>query len=166
MEFKTHQAAGVLVAGYILLRTNQTFGTEWLYVTVASIVGSVFPDIDHSNSGTARAVPVAGYVTGKTLRHRGPITHSIWTAIGIGVGMKIWGSFSPVVSLAAIGGILSHHFLDMLTEQRLKWLWPINISLLPLPSIFGVVTGSIIETKLIRPLLWLACGYIWFLVIT
>lgn len=166
MEFKTHQAAGVLIAGCILLKTNQVFGIEWLYITTASIIGSVLPDIDHSNSGAARAVPVAGYITGSVLRHRGPVTHSIWTVVVVGMLMKLSGLFSPLVGLAAVGGILSHHFLDMLTEQRLKWLWPIKTNLLPLPPIISVTTGSIIETMLIRPILWFACGYIWFLLLT
>lgn len=70
------------------------------------------------------------------------------------------------MGLAAVGGVLSHHFLDMLTEQRLKWLWPININFLPLPPIISIETGSFFETMLIRPLLWLAGGYTWFLLLT
>lgn len=164
MEYKTHQVAGLLTAGFIICKSQIGFSPVWLQIVLATAVGAALPDIDHSKSTPARAVPIAGYLTGKSLRHRGPVTHSIWSIILTGVGLYFWGRFKPIVNIAMLSGMLSHHFLDMLTGQRLQWLWPLKIKLLPLPGMIGVSTGSFVERKLIRPALVLLSSYLWITV--
>lgn len=165
MNFNTHQAAGLLAAGLTLSITKTEFGGVWLLGALAGSIGAALPDIDHRKSTPSRSVPMAGYL-GKAVKHRGPITHSIWSLLILGGLFYFYQDavltiFPSAVILCFFAGMYSHHFLDKFTPQGLRWLWPLKINFWPLPQNLRVSTDSWLEKVLVRPGLWIATAYYW-----
>ena len=167
MTFNTHQAGGLLAAG-LVLTTSVPEVTFPLYLlgAIAGSLGAALPDLDHAQSVPARSMHLAGYVTSKTLKHRGPLTHSIWTLLILGGFFYFYKetalkNLPEVVFLCFIAGIYSHHMLDKLTVQGLKWLWPVKITFWPIPKKLRINTNSWMERKIIQPSLWLSAAFVW-----
>jgi inner membrane protein len=128
----------------------------WAHIAgcvVASIAGSLLPDLDSDEStlrqmtGTARSNGclgrlVSGMVGVVTGGHRAA-THTL-TALLV-VGLFAWKVEQPW-ALAFAVGYLAHIVADMLTHAGVPLFWPISdrrIHLLPGP--LRVTTGSFIE---------------------
>lgn len=166
MTFNTHQAGGLLAAGLVLTTTAPEISSLWLWGAIAGSLGAALPDIDHAKSIPARSIHLVGYVTSKTLRHRGPLTHSIWNLLILGGFFYFYKetalkNLPEVVFLCFIAGIYSHHLLDKFTTQGLRWLWPAKLTLWPIPKKLRINTNSWLERKVIQPSLWLLTAFIW-----
>lgn len=165
MNFSTHQAAGLLAAGLTLNISKTELGVVWLLGALAGSLGAALPDIDHRNSTPSRTVPMARHL-GTVVKHRGPLTHSIWSFVILGVLVHhyqdtLLAFLPPVIIWCFFAGMYSHHFLDKFTPQGLRWLWPLDITLWPISSSCGISSNSWIEKTLVRPGLWTATAYCW-----
>lgn len=147
-----HQYFGVMYAVSIALlfdipfvtKPAENYDTMVLFV-LASLIGSVFPDIDHPSSLMGRLVLPISWLINKTFGHR-TITHSV---LGFGLISYIaftWmGNLSPMW-LGFVLGYISHLLGDMLTIQGCPLLWPhkrrFALSL-------GIKTGSYLEVAVL-----------------
>lgn len=140
-----HQYFGVMYAASIALLFDMPFVTRpienydaAIMFVVASIIGSVFPDIDHPSSLIGRLLFPVSVLINKLFGHR-TITHSLLGFILIGSGAyAAVGSISPLW-LGFVLGYISHLLADMMTIQGCPLLWP-NKRRFALP--FRIKTGS------------------------
>ena len=134
MTGKTHLVGGF--AASLVLCHNYEQG-------LLLVLGSLLCDIDHPNSIIGKCVPFLP----KMLKHRG-ITHSL-----------LFSVLCYLISPYLCYGVLVHLFLDMLTKNGIKLLWPVDFSF-RLPLARYVKTGGKFENLLFF-MLWL--GILYFL---
>lgn len=99
-----------------------------------SVIGSLFPDIDHRGSYLGKRLPLLSWITSKTLGHRGG-THSPIIAIAL-TTLLIWivamfcsGTaelFLLTLLIGCLNGAISHIFLDSLTVMGVPLLFPFS----------------------------------------
>jgi inner membrane protein len=131
-------------------------------MTIGLLLGSLFPDIDHHKSYITNKIPLARLLK---IKHRG-ITHSLLgLAITFGVFFALvtlvaniggrtglitfeqWEGVSYILGFFCSGfvyGFGLHILADMVTQQGVKLLYPINISI-GIPWGLGIKTGSFTE---------------------
>jgi len=142
---KTHIAIALLVALviYTIFPLNRAY--SFTFVLIATIIGGVFPDIDHPRN----------YIPGKKftffekilvliIPHRG-ITHSFFGAVLFSslsiILLNQWNINSNYIFFFFMGYI-SHLLADSLTPAGIMWLYPFSRKRLGM----GVIpTGSISE---------------------
>ncbi|WP_238918751.1 metal-dependent hydrolase [Clostridium sp. YIM B02555] len=125
MNFKTHINGGVLIGLYIgsqitkndILSAGVFFG--------GTIIGSLFPDIDHRNSYIGKKAKGISKTINKLAGHRklfhAPLMYLLLYSISAGIPMK------KVYFIGITGlffGILSHLILDSFTIGGLPWFYP------------------------------------------
>lgn len=135
---KTHKLGGLctgLMASAIL--TTLPITTDKLIVDGiligTAVVGSLLPDIDHTNSTIGKQHKIISKCTNVLFGHRG-ITHAplIYFAL---FGMIFWflngidTLLKPFILAGIFGlflGIMSHLFLDIITKSGIPILYPIS----------------------------------------
>lgn len=137
MKYKTH-AVGGLLAGVL---TTNTIMAESLATKIpiviflgTSLLGSLFPDIDHQGSYMGRRAKITSSIVNKHFGHRGathsPIAMFLFTLILYVVSSHLLRGYPAVLPVLQIGfigfyvGILSHIFLDSLTKTGTPLLYP------------------------------------------
>lgn len=162
MTGKTHAAAGtitgILLTDAFLTSASVNEEKDIPLATVlitATIVGSIFPDIDMKKSLISQLLfPFRfGYwmlekIFGdKWFRHRG-ITHTLILPLILAV-IALIPSLNPYIYYICIGlifGILSHLLLDMLNPVGVPLFGPISSKTFRLlPKSFSITTGTIFE---------------------
>jgi inner membrane protein len=146
MTSRTHIAGGVLISLAILRLSD----CDPIHIIAGGILGSVLPDLDTEQSWIAQATPwvddllrmTAKGSKGKskkvhnTLKHRGLLTHSVFTII---IFCALWYVWQNDFTLGITAGVVSHILLDKVTKtgivttggKREDWvynlLWVLNI---------------------------------------
>lgn len=121
-------------------------------VALATIVGSLLPDVDSDEStlrqatGTARSQGVVGRLMSLIVRllggHRGALTHSLfaWVVVAGVAGVYFRGNM-PWVAFSL--GYLSHLAADALTVEGVPLLWPlVQRRIRLLPALLAIRTGG------------------------
>ena len=143
MNGKTHLIAGAVLAAGIINFIDFDIG-----ITVGILIGSLLPDVDAEHSTINRLCPPLSFVYKKFhklsfstrgnlylwTRHRGALMHSIWTLVAIFALSMITPSQIKIGMYGLALGVFSHHLLDMLTPQGLRWLYPKKINFITLPK--------------------------------
>lgn len=115
MLFKTHIAFSVFL---ILLLIS--FIDEGLIFIFSVLIGTIILDLDSPKSKYGKSIifrPLQFFVS-----HRG-ILHSLTFAIVVSVIVSI---FFPVIGFGLFIGFLSHIFMDSLTKEGVRILWPLK----------------------------------------
>ena len=118
MMGKTHMAFGFL-AGML---TFPIFNANWLIFIPLTMLGTLFPDVDHENSKINRMLPVTRWVP-TFFRHRG-FFHSIFPAAII-YGIFYYANMTNI-GLPLTIGYLAHLASDCLTRTGCNLLHPIT----------------------------------------
>ncbi len=116
MMFKTHMAAGLLVA---VVALNFVSPEKQLLFAFLLLIGAAFPDIDHPKSRMGQMFWPIAYL----FEHRG-FFHSFF-AIVIFPVMFFLLSGSLVYSVGFLLGYASHIFTDLLTTQGVMPFHPL-----------------------------------------
>lgn len=104
-----------------------------IFIT-GSVIGSLFPDIDHRGSYLGKRLPILSWLASKTMGHRGG-THAPFIAFAL-TTLLIWmvatacsGTaelFLLTLLLGCLNGAISHIFLDSLTVMGIPLLFPFS----------------------------------------
>lgn len=178
MTSKTHNigAVAALLTVYAILDQPNLNLVTVLLALIATVFGSMLPDIDQSSNRLWSMLPV-GNVLGKMLRriflgHR-TLSHSL---VGLIVLFQINSWISPqifnesiiniqVVTTALLTGYISHLVLDGLTEEGLPLLFPFKINFgFPPIKWMRIKTGKWFENWVVFPIIFvfliLVCLYL------
>lgn len=136
-----------------------------LGVFTATVVGSLFPDIDNSQSKLGRRVKPISIILNKLFGHRGFI-HSPCNLLLIfaaaAIFMAVWNSFIYLPVLIGFSiGFITHIILDAITKGGIPFLYPFSKKRY---NFTVIKTGGIGETLFLGAFL-LACGAISVIVI-
>ena len=118
MMGKTHMAFGFL-AGMLAF---PAFNANWLSFIPLTILGALFPDVDHENSKINRIIPVTRWVP-KFFKHRG-FFHSIFPPLII-YGIFHYASLDNI-GLPLMIGYIAHLASDCITRTGCNLLHPIT----------------------------------------
>lgn len=148
MQYKTHFAGGALITLAVLQHTEYVSPEQVVPFAVATLIGSVAPDIDHKNSFISNRLKPFGFLVRRTTTHRGA-THSP-LIVGLfslllysGLEVTEFNSYAYPIALGFFVGAISHVLLDMLNPQGVPLLYPI-----PKAKRFRIAhirTGGLIE---------------------
>lgn len=136
---RTHQigglTAGIAVGTYILHLPLQPDTVSVIFTLLASsVVGGLFPDIDHQNSKIGRSMRPVSRAVSKTLGHRG-MTHTLLFNLMIPLVAILfanvmippgWRTLTDMAIIGFTAGYASHLLLDSLTPQGVPLLAPFS----------------------------------------
>lgn len=162
---KTHLVGGLLTGELLFIANSSIIATQnpsqrFLFgatVCACSIIGSLFPDIDHKNSIISKKNPVLSFFARIFSSHRG-FFHS--PIIYIAVYLILFGFFLKtnlyigLISTAFLSGTFSHIILDFLNPMGVPLLFPFSKK--KYHAWLCMKTGSFAE-KIIRSALGLSC---------
>lgn len=135
MQGFNHVAGGIAFTGIFASFTDVNIFERPEYIG-ASVLFSLLPDIDTTNSWLGRAVyPLAKYISVK-FGHR-TITHSLIFLIGICLIISIFEYniyHKSTITKIAFFGILSHDIFDMCTKQGIPFFYPFTRRSTVLPA--------------------------------
>lgn len=125
MKYTTHIATGAYL-GAVVTTIVQPSPLVAITFMIASIFGSLLPDIDHPKSWLGQRIPMLSIPISALFGHRG-ITHSL-----LGIILHIALTFTinfifPILSPLTTGiliGSISHILGDWLTPSGIPLLWP------------------------------------------
>ena len=150
MKYKTHVIGGVcsaVILNQFILQPN-TIEANIIPCTIVmagSIVGSLLPDIDHTQSYLGKRAKIISKPMNSLLGHRGafhsPFLHFLILSLLFIVGQMslsdgLFVLHKYLLSGLAIG-IFSHLFLDSLTKAGIPILYPVSkkkVSFMPLTT--------------------------------
>lgn len=125
MKYKAH-TVGALVSACGLIYISKRYEIEINPISLlgGTIIGGLFPDIDHPKSLIGRSIVPISTIIFATVGHR-TLTHSLLFATIIGLLTSI---FSLSAGIGISVGILSHIILDLLTPgtRGVAFLYPFN----------------------------------------
>ncbi len=122
MQAKTHLAAGLLVGILVSIQTKLNLESSFI-LSVASMIGSLIPDIDHPRSTLGSKIKPISTGISKVFGHRG-ITHSLLMVFLLWFLMISY--HLGVVYEGIIVGYSSHLFGDWLTVFGIPLFWPLR----------------------------------------
>lgn len=148
MQYKTHFAGGALITLTVLQHTEYVSPEQVVPFAVATLIGSVAPDIDHKNSFISNRLKPLGFLVRRTTTHRGathsPLIVALFSLLLYsGLGLTEFSSYSYPIAFGFFVGAISHVLLDMLNPQGVPLLYPI-----PKAKRFRIAhirTGGLIE---------------------
>lgn len=156
MNYKTHVIGGIcsaVVVNQIVSQPNSIASTiiPCTIVLAGSVVGSLVPDIDHTQSFLGNRMKIVSKPMNSLLGHRGifhsPFLHFLILLIlyALGYMSLTYGSFvlCKYLLLGLGAGIASHLLLDSLTKSGIPMLYPISKKRI---SLMKLTTGSKSET--------------------
>lgn len=143
--------AGVAVSASASLGPAQT----GLFLSLA-ILGSLLPDIDHTESKLGRRIRPISFVITKIFGHR-TLTHSLTLYFFLSVlGYFAFPQYQ-IQLLAIVVGAISHLLLDSLNPSGVPLFYPHPARF----SIAKIRTGSLLEHVFLAVMLF-AAGYVYF----
>ena len=151
MNYITHTIGGV-GAGLLVIAATSYGSGEVAQAAVMSgaVIGSLFPDIDHSKSYISHKVPIASFAASTVFKHRDFLHSPLFIilagafltagskALLSGVQLQLASQFLA----GFLSGMLSHIILDTFNKQGIPWLWPLKKRFRLLP----IRTDSMMET--------------------
>ena len=128
MKGNTHlmggAAAGILSTQLLLTANTPEAPVAAAILIGSSLVGSLFPDIDHPGSKIGKKVKILSGTFSMIFGHR-KFCHSIWF-LALLEGL-LFAVGAPVMAMWGFGiGYLSHIALDMLTVSGVQFLSPVS----------------------------------------
>lgn len=163
MTYKTHVMGGIL-SGIITLNIiskSTIISPEGGAFIAGSIMGSLFPDIDHRGSYIGKRAKITSTIVNKTLGHRGA-THSPLIIVVLTGILYILSKLIfqyPLLNIGIIGffvGATSHILLDSFTKRGVPLLYPFSKRKF---SLLHISTGGTIE-HIIFFVMIIASGYL------
>ena len=134
--FKTHLAFSFLLA----LSLFKYFNLNFYLFLIIFILAGILPDIDHSKSWIGRKFKLLSWLINFIFGHR-KLIHSIFFAVFLAIIVKI---FFNDYYIPFFLGYLSHLFLDSLTKQGVRILYPLKFK-----TSWIIRTNSIVEKLLL-----------------
>lgn len=127
MNYKTHVNGGVLVGLYFSIQMqNEALIHTGIFIG-GVLLGSLLPDIDHSNSYIGQKVKTASKVINKLAGHRklfhAPLAYLLLYSVALGM---VKDNLILVCINGLFLGILSHLILDSFTLGGLPWFYPLS----------------------------------------
>lgn len=127
MNYKTHINGGILIGLYVSIQMQSKPLIPTGIFIGGTILGSLLPDIDHSNSYIGQKVKTVSKAINKLAGHRklfhAPLAYLLLYSIALGM-------VKDDLLLKGINGIflgiLSHLILDSLTLGGLPWFYPLS----------------------------------------
>ena len=116
MRVKTHVVFAIFAVTSLGVSTGATSSTEQI---VLASIGSILPDVDHSNSYVTNRTGFVGKVVSKCIKHRG-LTHSLLFSFFL--FSFFYGAGNYIYPFMV--GYLSHILLDMCTAKGVSLLYP------------------------------------------
>lgn len=127
MNYKTHINGGILAGLYITLQMSNVSIVSKGILLAGTLVGSVFPDIDHKNSYIGKKAKTVSKAINKFAGHRklfhAPLMYLLLYSISIGM---ITHKLLIVLVQGLFLGVLSHLILDSFTIGGLPWFYPLS----------------------------------------
>lgn len=158
MNYKTHINGGILVGLYVSIQMQSKPLIPTGIFMGGILLGSLLPDIDHSNSYIGKKVKTASKVINKLAGHRklfhAPLIYLFLYSIALGM---VKDNLILKGISGAFFGILSHLILDSLTVGGLPWFYPLSTKRF---SIGNIKTNSKLEDILRGILICLNIGII------
>lgn len=115
-----------LILAKKLAITNEFVNGDYIYLIIGTLIGAIFPDIDHPSSKFGKLFYLLSLPIYKIFGHRG-FTHSLtaWLII-VYFFKKIKNIFliSKELTHGFLLGYLSHLIADMLTFKGIPLFWP------------------------------------------
>jgi inner membrane protein len=142
MTGKTHMAGGLFV-GVIISQQAGLDLKDSAIVTTVSVVGSLLPDIDTTQSKMGRALLPLSIIVSVFVGHR-KLTHSLflWPSLGL-IAYAAFPEYWPYV-LGCVTGCISHVILDAFTAEGVPIFYPFPKKF----SLIGVKTGGVLDIGL------------------
>ena len=127
MNYKTHINGGIIVGLYVSLQmTNTSIVTSGALIG-GTLVGSIFPDIDHKKSYIGHKAKTVSKAINKFAGHRklfhAPLMYLLLYSISLGM---ITHKLLIVGVQGLFLGVLSHLLLDSFTVGGLPWFYPFS----------------------------------------
>ena len=120
MLWKTHLAFGLLLG--LVIKEYAFSSFSWWIVGIIGFA-ALLPDIDTPVSWIGRRAKIISYSLKLFFEHRG-LTHSFLFMGIIGVlGFAVFPEYNAYF-IAVLFGIFAHIFLDCLTKEGVRVLWP------------------------------------------
>lgn len=155
MNYKTHLTGGLLAGSVAFNKVIENLNINSNIISAenaifmsGTIIGALFPDIDHKGSYIGRRARIMSTIMSKLFKHRGfthsPIPMTIFTFILFLISRLF--TISIFVKLWFIGfyiGVLSHIFLDMITKEGIPLFYPFANKKI---SLTNIKNGSMGET--------------------
>lgn len=106
--------------------TEEIINGNYIFLILGSIIGSIFPDIDHKYSNFGKFFYLISTPMNKLLGHRG-FTHSLTACTIISIILikikKIFNISNELIQ-GFIIGYISHLIGDIFTKKGIPLLWP------------------------------------------
>ena len=134
--YKTH----LLFALFLALLIFNYFNLNSLLFILVLVFSATLPDIDHSKSWIGRKVKLLSWLINFIFGHR-KLIHSIFFAVFLAIIIKL---FFNDYYIPFFLGYLSHLFLDSLTKQGVRILYPLKFK-----TSWIIRTNSIVEKLLL-----------------
>lgn len=152
MIVKTHMtfnSIAILSIKYFTTVFDSFSFSQFLIFYCASIIGSIFPDIDEKNSYISRKIPIISIITSSLLKHK-TYTHYLFLPVGIFVfSFYFIEDLGIKISLMGFAvGILLHDMGDMFTMNGIRgFLYPFfpNTNIVLLPCFLRFTTNGMVE---------------------
>jgi len=118
MMYYTHLAFGLLLS----LLSIEIFDVKnKIFFILIILFFSLFPDIDESRSKIGRKSKIISKIINFLFGHRG-IFHTIYIPLLLFIFLY---NFNNLMAIAVLIGYFSHLFMDAITKQGIKPLYPI-----------------------------------------
>lgn len=161
MRGKTHLLVGVAAGAAAAISVPADNHAISAGVFIATTIGSLYPDIDNSQSMLGRKIKPISFIINKLFGHRGFI-HTPFNLIcllllmGTPLILTEQYNYLPIVIGFAVG-FLSHLFLDAITKGGISFLYPFSRKRFNLTTI---KTGGIGENLIVVFMLLISGGVI------
>lgn len=131
MTGKTHLVGGILVASVAIINGEYMENLDKAIFMGMTIIGSLFPDIDHGRSYIGQKAKITSKVVSKTCGHRGATHSPIMTLLFLMLLDYLNNEFLIVADIKILLrpfylGIASHIFLDFLTGGGVPIFMPFS----------------------------------------
>ena len=147
MMYRTHALFGFLI-GLLIYGLGFNAAVPLLIVTIAALI----PDLDTPMSFLGRRLKIVSYPLKFFFEHRG-FTHSFLFLLGL---FFIGRLFFPQYIAALLIGCFSHIFLDCLTKDGVRLVWPFEFKLRGF-----LRTDGLFEKVFFVGMIMLVIGLIW-----
>lgn len=134
---RTHLAVGI-AAGIAVSQELSTLNMPLLITT--SALGSLLPDICHSNSKIGRKFPLVSTFIHFMFGHR-TLTHSLFFLLMVTMSVSLITQ-STSITIGILIGMATHLILDFLTKAGISLFWPLSIKV---RNFWTVKTGGWID---------------------
>lgn len=131
MRYNTHLMGGVATVAALYAIAPEATVEVGLAMTAGTLIGSLFPDIDHKGSFIGKRLKLLSFLVRMTTGHRGA-THAPILLVALSIALLFVGNlfgFGQMWLFGIIGffcGAISHVLLDALTPAGVPLMYPFS----------------------------------------